>query len=269
MNFPVIFARNMLSNHSTLGAAMLATAGALAATGTVSAQATIHDITGFDSVTYFSTLGPISGAPHLEIPDGQTSAYLGIGTQNGLGMKWFVIMRGDVAGSYGVVKGQMLSTQLAGGWVADANGIAKLRPGGQLIGHTRFTGEGGSAAWAIVATFQNSGAFRAVGGAASGYIGFKNVPDASHVYYGWLKVKVTSDGNGLPVSVDVVANSHGNYGAYGLASTGIVAGQDSISTPVPEPATVATGLGLCALGAMGVREWRRRRAAQKAEERKS
>jgi hypothetical protein len=63
-------------------------------------------------------------------------------------------------------------------------------------------------------------------------------------------VKDTSDANGLPVSVDILANSHGAYGPTGLASTGIVVAQDSVSSPEP-----VTGLGLCELGAMGIREW--------------
>lgn len=106
----------------------------------------------------------------------------------------------------------------------------------------------------------NSGSFRASGANAqhTGYIAFRNRLGA-HTYYGWLRVQVTNDAAGLPLQVTLVdKNGDGVYGAFGVASSGITAGQTAESA-VPEPASVASGLALMALGAAGVRELRRRR----------
>jgi len=54
----------------------------------------------------------------------------------------------------------------------------------------------------------------------------------------------------------VDTNTPGIYGAFALAGDGITAGEVSA---IPEPSSVASGLGLLALGAVGVREMRRRR----------
>jgi len=84
---------------------------------------------------------------------------------------------------------------------------------------------------------------------ASGYIGFKIATNE----YGWLRIKVTNDAYGAPITVAVVAAQDGLLGQVG---------DSSLRTPsaIPEPADVASGLGLLALGAAGVRELRRRRA---------
>lgn len=90
--------------------------------------------------------------------------------------------------------------------------------------------------------------------AKTGYVGFK-----TGSYYGWLRVKVVDAKNSLlPAEVTLAdKNGDGIYGAIGLASDHIKAGEVA---PVPEPSLAALGgLGLLALGAAGLRELRRRR----------
>lgn len=109
---------------------------------------------------------------------------------------------------------------------------------------------------------RSSGKFHKSGATAvSGYVAFKQAANG-HNYYGWLKVKVTENGNKQPTEIQLVANSNGNYGAYDLVgnttSDGFTVGDDVV--PVPEPIHPAlVGLGLLAVGAAGVRELRRRR----------
>ncbi len=104
------------------------------------------------------------------------------------------------------------------------------------------------------------GSFAPAGGAthATGYVGFKFGGGGS-TYFGWMRVKLTDTANGAPVSVTFVDyNGDGIYGAF--AKLSITAGQGRL-TAIPEPATAAAGLALFALGAAGVREFRRRRQA--------
>jgi hypothetical protein len=92
----------------------------------------------------------------------------------------------------------------------------------------------------------------------SGYMGFKvRNGVANNFYYGWMKLKFTVDSEGRPLTIQLVPNGNGVYGAFNSVAGGeILAGQ---YTAVPEPASVAGGLALFALGAVGVREYRRRR----------
>lgn len=90
-----------------------------------------------------------------------------------------------------------------------------------------------------------------VGGSVTGYVGFKQ---AGH--YGWFRMKVGSDESGLPSFIGLYDNGSGIVGAFG--DNTITAGQYNTAA-VPEPASVAAGLGLFALGAAGIREHRRRK----------
>ncbi|WOO42080.1 hypothetical protein [Rubellicoccus peritrichatus] len=78
----------------------------------------------------------------------------------------------------------------------------------------------------------------------SGYLGFQFNPSGSLVLYGWAEVILTDGGNSG--TVEIVQWAYEDTGA-------------NIQTPIPEPATVATGLGALALGAAGLRRWRKSR----------
>ncbi|HVU24523.1 MAG TPA: hypothetical protein VHE13_10395, partial [Opitutus sp.] len=95
--------------------------------------------------------------------------------------------------------------------------------------------------------------------AATNYIGFKAYAN-SQTYYGWLRIKVQNGADGLPSQISLVAKDGepAVFGAFGLASDNVLAGQ-SFGTAIPEPANVPGGLALLALGAAGVREFRKRR----------
>ncbi len=92
----------------------------------------------------------------------------------------------------------------------------------------------------------------------SGYIGFR-VETAGHAFqYGWLRVNIEAqifNGN-RPSGISLVEYGDGIFGAFNQTPGGaIYAGEVAI----PEPASLPIGLGLFALGAVGVREFRRRR----------
>lgn len=89
----------------------------------------------------------------------------------------------------------------------------------------------------------------------SGYVAFK-----TNSYYGWLKVKVDLDSNGVPNQISLVDNGNGVFGAYDNINDVIADGFTVGAVAAPEPSTVAiSGLGLLAFGAAGVCELRRRR----------
>ncbi|MEX2381787.1 MAG: hypothetical protein WD490_05360 [Opitutales bacterium] len=78
-----------------------------------------------------------------------------------------------------------------------------------------------------------------------GYMGFA-FDIGGDTHYGWARLILT------PGPID--------SGTTGLFIDGWAYESDpdtAISTPIPEPATVATGLGMLALGAVGVRTWRK------------
>jgi hypothetical protein len=100
--------------------------------------------------------------------------------------------------------------------------------------------------------------------AVTGYVGFRMRNSANfYSYYGWLRFKVMNDGDGKIASVELVPRDGTSnvFGAYNSEAYGqIAAGQFNA---IPEPAKVATGLALFALGAAGVREFRRRHRVAK------
>jgi MYXO-CTERM domain-containing protein len=79
----------------------------------------------------------------------------------------------------------------------------------------------------------------------SGFIGFTFNPSGT-VLYGWAEVILTE--GGTAGNVEVVQWAYEDSGA-------------SITTPVPEPASTALGLGALALGAAGLRRTRARKVA--------
>jgi hypothetical protein len=84
---------------------------------------------------------------------------------------------------------------------------------------------------------------------ASTYIGFRFKP-SSTILYGWANVTLTDGGS---YGTFVI-----NEWAYDDSGSSIQTGQTSA---VPEPATYALGLGALALGAAGLRRWRKQKKA--------
>jgi len=130
--------------------------------------------------------------------------------------------------------------------VADSHVAAKTAFGGDVNIAHRSTGGANNFPFAPAA---------GAGQHATGYIGFKTAGNQ----YGWLKIQVMNNGRGVPTIVNFEQGTDGLYGQIG-DSTVVTDGVSAI----PEPASVASGLGLLALGAAGVREMRRRRATQSA-----
>jgi hypothetical protein len=79
-------------------------------------------------------------------------------------------------------------------------------------------------------------------------------------------VQLVNNADGDPVEISLIAKNGdpGVYGAFGLASDDITAGEVA-PAPSPEPSSmIIGGLALLALGARGLKELRRRRQATKA-----
>lgn len=147
------------------------------------------------------------------------------------------------------------------------NDVLKRFAAGNPIGHAAFSGtqphvgladrtrsvHTGSYRYGVV---KYSAQFAPAGPNAykSGYFGFR-FRSGTHYDYGWLRLKVGSDARGRPLTIALVDNGDNVVGAYRTDGQPILAGISSI----PEPASVAGGLALLALGAVGIREWRRRR----------
>ena len=83
----------------------------------------------------------------------------------------------------------------------------------------------------------------------STYIGFQFKPSGT-MLYGWANVTLTAGGSFGSFVI--------NEWAYDDSGSSIQAGQTSA---VPEPATYALGLGALALGAAGLRRWRKQKKA--------
>lgn len=161
------------------------------------------------------------------------------------------------------------TTYRAGIYSPDSHLLAFATVGADRLAQPAFGKQfasltGGVHAWSSIGrlvTNANGNLFGNFKGAhKTGYIAFKGVANAQN-YYGWLKVQVGFDGQNRPQTVTLVPISGNVYGAYDLASSVVADGfaVGSLATPIPEPASVAVGLGLFALGAVGVRELRRRR----------
>lgn len=89
--------------------------------------------------------------------------------------------------------------------------------------------------------------------AGGGYIGFRFTNEATgQVNFGWALF--TSTGANPP--------SAGSIRLTGFAyeNTGLAINAGDTGAPIPEPSTVVT-LGMMAAGALGLRQWRRRKAA--------
>lgn len=128
------------------------------------------------------------------------------------------------------------------GVVANTSSMLALNAG-QLIGP-------GNSFVSFVSMFQ-SGQMESVVNFVSGtttYIGFRFTP-AGTTLYGWAEVTLTNGGNFGAFTL--------HSWAYDDTGAAITAGQTSA---IPEPASIATGLGALAMGAAALR--RKRRDAQ-------
>lgn len=249
---------NRLAAYSASAAAALALAPG--------AEAQVTNLTSF-TVAQGSSTSTV--APSLSIPsNGATSLLFDIPAAHGL------VFHAGLKGSRTNNVGSGNSTH--GGLASFVDGGAGTNPGnvqaasskltlGAKIKGLPFDPPAGSALLAMVRKSvvngspgaSTSGSFvPAKGKANTGYLGFKAKEDG-HTYYGWLRVRVNGDSNGAPDQVSLVS-INGIFGAYAPDADSIIAGE----LAVPEPsATALTGLGLLAVGAAGVREMRRRKAA--------
>ena len=81
---------------------------------------------------------------------------------------------------------------------------------------------------------------------SSNFIGFRFANEATGaINYGWMQISLSGTAQGQPRAI--IAYAYENSGA-------------SIAIPVPEPSTYAL-LGTMAAGAVGLRAWRKRKAA--------
>ena len=82
---------------------------------------------------------------------------------------------------------------------------------------------------------------------STNYVGFKFLGQDALTHYGWMQISVGTTLGGQPRTLV-------SFAYEDVAGVGILAGA------VPEPSTFAL-LGVMAAGALGVREWRKRKAA--------
>ncbi|ADE53165.1 hypothetical protein [Coraliomargarita akajimensis] len=132
--------------------------------------------------------------------------------------------------------------------VVDANGanFGGVVAGNDLVNQSTGYVVSASRAFDGSITFLYSGAFRDLSGwtsGVSGYFGFRF--DSGGTKYGWAQATVTAN-SGVTIT----------EWAYEDSGASIEVGV------VPEPAGAATGLGLLALGAAGVRRWRGHRSSR-------
>jgi hypothetical protein len=112
-------------------------------------------------------------------------------------------------------------------------------PFGTLISAASGFGSGNGETTGITAFTVNS---------SSNLVGFRfqNEANGNQIEYGWMRISLSTSAFSQPRTIVEYA--------YDDSGVGILAGQ------VPEPSTFAL-LGVMAAGALGVREWRKRKAA--------
>lgn len=124
-----------------------------------------------------------------------------------------------------------------------AHGILPLLAGAVIGASRNFLG-GGNTSQRV--THNNATSSPLTGGTQ--YLGFRFLISGT-VHYGWASVTIA------PGTAETMTVNEWAYNS--VINATIQAG----ATPIPEPATTTTGLGLLALGAAGVARYKRRRAA--------
>ncbi|WOO39812.1 hypothetical protein [Rubellicoccus peritrichatus] len=132
-------------------------------------------------------------------------------------------------------------------------GVRALGPAGAgnllNLGLSNYVNTGDATFGSYIYTILRDGNIRFATGFTSGengYIGFQFRP-AGTTLYGWAEVVLTEGGD--TGTFEIVQWAYEDTGAN--IQTGAI----------PEPATVATGLGALALGAAGLRRWRKTKQA--------
>ncbi len=195
-------------------------------------------------------------------PLANASAVFGLGPLSGK----FEAEKIDFTGETHTQKSQFVKLQGLGGagsGVAYGFGGVRVLQGGDALTGWSFRNTTLSVAGYIRRYYSGSaapmnGVFGPMSQGGTGYLAFKAKQNAL-TYYGWMRVKVTQDGNRNPNSISFVENGSGYFGAYMSTNDPNFSTFKAGVVAVPEPTTV--GLGLLALGALGVRELRRRRSS--------
>jgi LPXTG-motif cell wall-anchored protein len=168
---------------------------------------------------------------------------------------------------------EAFSTPAAGHMYGTSSGVKRLLSGAVISAHAGSAGHGTGrnvwdptlfASWSVAGdagfNFAGGAGMRRVGTWQPGEVGFVGVELDSNGenYFGWLKLEYFQSEDGLPQSIELLAEAYNE-----MAGSLIMAGHISNDVPTgppsgaPEPATAA--LGLLAAGAAGVLAWRRRR----------
>lgn len=213
--------------------------------------------------TYATLAGVVLAAPALAPNAGAAIVYSGPinltipTTTSGI---YLNVVTGVSATSPAAAPGWDLNLWGSGSFFAWANNSASLNDGviqdfaggssTTLVDNLPIgTPVNGTYSFGRTASIETTGTTAFTLSSSANYIGFRFLNEATgQVDYGWAQISLSSTYNGQPRSV--VGYAYENTG------TAILVGQ----TAVPEPTTTVL-LGAMAAGAVGVRQWRRRKAA--------
>ncbi len=267
-----------LHAYSDLSAAAVVAAGALSLGATEATAQSIVNLTFGGTLPSLAISPPLTGLRNDHQFNFATfavgagaSVVMRLGQGNNGSGSFYVKGWADIANRYGDAHRVDFAGAMGGGYFQ----AGKISPGNPINGlawnpvsfganafRTGMAASGPAYQPGLnpVGNFQPTAA--GAGGRASGYIGFR-VQVTGGYNYGWLHVQVGKDANGRPAFIGITPgpNTGGIAGAYNSALNGAMTAG---ATAIPEPASVATGLALFALGAVGVREHRRRKLAAAA-----
>ena len=219
----------------TLGGAAVS----LAATQVAEAQVTINDITSFSNAFTMVQTG-VSNSHQWDVDgDGDNDFvfnYLHTSSSPGFSIR---------ASAFNDGNADFLRNTV--GRTIDFRGLNTTMSVGASAPNANFF-------WGVnLAHFQNSmnGEVAATLQLGLNYIGFQFLNDSGTTLYGWASVTITSPTNNYDMTLTV------NNWAYNINGDAIRVGD--VGTAIPEPSEAAMGLGLLALGAIGVSRYRQRR----------